>query len=42
MKIQIMEEIENSKHQLIGEILRDKGFLTKFQVNEILIYIQGL
>ncbi len=36
LKIQIIEEIENSKHQLIGEILRDKGYLTKSQVNEVL------
>ena len=42
MKIQIMEEIENSKHQLIGEILWDKGYLTKLQVNEVLISTRAL
>ena len=36
MKTQIMEEIKNSKHLLIGEILRDKGYLTKAQVREVL------
>ena len=36
MKIQIVEDVENTKHRLIGQILFEKGYLTGFQIDEVL------
>ena len=36
IKIQLLEEIGNSNHRLIGEILQDKGYLSQLQVKEVL------
>ena len=36
IKIQLLEEIGNSSHRLIGEILQDIGYLTQLQVKEVL------
>jgi hypothetical protein len=37
LKIQVIEELERSKHRLIGEILREKEYITASQVDEVLI-----
>ncbi len=37
LKIQVIEELESSKHRLIGEILREKEYITAGQVDEVLI-----
>lgn len=42
LKIQIIEELESSKHRLIGEILREKEYITAGQVDEVLILMDIL
>jgi hypothetical protein len=36
MKIQVYEDLEGGKHQLIGEILREEGYITTDQIDEVL------
>ena len=36
MKIQIVEDVENTRHRLIGQILFEKGYITGFQIDEVL------
>jgi len=36
MKIQVREDLEKTKHRLIGEILVDMGFMNPSQVDEVL------
>lgn len=36
LSIQATENVENNKHRIIGTILREKGYLTIDQINEIL------
>ncbi len=36
MKIQIKEDLEGPGHRLLGEILRQEGFMTTMQVDEVL------
>jgi len=36
IKIQVTENLKESKHRLIGEILRDQGYLTAIQTVEVL------
>jgi hypothetical protein len=37
IKIQVMEELEGAKRQLIGEILREKEYITNLQIDEVLL-----
>ena len=39
LSVQIMEELEESEHRLIGEILFDKQYLTAAQVKEVLRFL---
>jgi hypothetical protein len=39
MKIQIREELEGNKRRVIGVILRDKGYITITQVDEVLEFM---
>ena len=41
-KIQVMEEIENEKHRLIGAILFEQGYITLAQIEEVLESMQNL
>ena len=41
-KIQVMEEIENEKHSLIGAILLEQGYITLAQIEEVLESMQNL
>ena len=41
MKIQIEEDMQESSHRLIGEILLDMGFLNGKQVIEVLKILDG-
>ena len=34
MEIQVYGNIEDSKHRLIGEILREKGYITEPQIDD--------
>lgn len=36
LKIQVHENLKLSKHRLIGEILREKEYLTTAQINAVL------
>jgi hypothetical protein len=36
IKIQIVEDLDGSKHRLIGEILRGKKYITADQIDEVL------
>jgi hypothetical protein len=36
MRIQVLEDIKNGKHRLIGRILLEQGILTLTQVDEVL------
>ena len=36
MKVQILENIEGTDHRLIGQILWEKGYIDKDQINEVL------
>lgn len=36
MRIQVMEELEKEKHRLIGEILVEKGFMARHQIEKVL------
>jgi len=36
LKIQITENVESNKHRLIGSILREMGFMTVGQIDEVL------
>ncbi len=36
LSIQILEELEESRHRLIGEILFEKQYLTTAQIKEVL------
>jgi len=39
MKIQVYEDLENSKHRLIGEILQEKEYITAIQIDEVLRFM---
>jgi len=36
IKIQILEDLGDANHGLIGQILLEKGFITTHQINEVL------
>ena len=36
MKIQVYEDLEGSKHRLIGEILQDREHITADQIDKVL------
>ncbi|UCD32951.1 MAG: hypothetical protein JSV38_03475 [Desulfobacterales bacterium] len=36
VRIQVYEDLEGTKHRLIGEILRAKGYITTEQIDEVL------
>jgi hypothetical protein len=36
MEIQILENLDNSDHRLIGQILWEKGYIKTEQINEVL------
>ncbi len=36
MEIQVYGNIEGAKHRLIGEILREKGYITEPQIDDVL------
>jgi len=36
LKVQVHENLKQSKHRLIGEILRDEGHITTSQIKEVL------
>ncbi|UCD30846.1 MAG: hypothetical protein JSW04_15995 [Desulfobacterales bacterium] len=36
MQIQVYEDIEGTKHRLIGEILREKGYITEVQIDDVI------
>lgn len=36
IKIQIQGELKGAKHRLIGEILRDEGYITDIQIDKVL------
>jgi hypothetical protein len=36
MQIQVYEDLEGSKHRLIGEILHEKEYITAIQIDEVL------
>jgi hypothetical protein len=36
MKVQVFEGLEGDKHRLIGEILREKGYMTDDHIHEVL------
>ena len=36
LKIQVRENLNQSKHRLIGEILREKEYITTAQINTVL------
>jgi hypothetical protein len=36
IKIQVTENLEDSEHRLIGQILWEKGYLTTEQINEVI------
>jgi hypothetical protein len=40
LKTQVMEELEEGQHRLIGVILHDKGFITFLQLQEVLESLQ--
>ena len=35
MQTQVYEDLEGTKHRLIGEILREKGYITEFQIDDV-------
>ncbi len=37
LKIQVMEELGGAKRRLIGEILREKEYITNLQIDEVLL-----
>lgn len=39
LSTQIMEELEESEHRLIGEILLEKEYLTNAQIKEVLKFL---
>ena len=36
MQIQVYEDIAGTKHRLIGEILREKGYITEVQIDDVI------
>ena len=36
IQIQVYEDLEGAKHRLIGEILREKGYITEFQIDDVI------
>ena len=36
MKVQVFEDLEGANHRLIGEILREKGYMTNDQIHDVL------
>lgn len=36
LEIQVTENIRNGEHRFVGEILCDKGHITKLQINDVL------
>ena len=36
MKTQILEDLEDAKHRLIGQILFEKRYMTNMQIKEVL------
>lgn len=41
-KVQVMEEIEEGKHRLIGVILFEQGHITMAQIDEVIESLQTL
>jgi len=39
MKFQVYEDLEGSKHRLIGEILLEKEYITAIQIDEVLKFM---
>ena len=39
MKTQVYEDLEGSKHRLIGEILKEKEYITTIQIDEVLKFM---
>ena len=39
MEIQILENLDNSDHRLIGQILWEKGYIKTEQINEVLKFM---
>lgn len=39
MKTQVYEDLEGSKHRLIGEILQEKEYITTIQIDEVLKFM---
>ena len=36
MQIQIVDELKGAKHRLVGEILREKEYITDTQIDEVI------
>ena len=36
VQIQIVDELKGAKHRLVGEILRDKGYMTDTQIDIVI------
>ena len=36
LKIQVIEDLEDIQHRLIGQILLEKGYITNMQISEVL------
>lgn len=39
LSIQVMEELEESEHRLIGQILFEKDYMTAVQIKEVLAFL---
>ena len=42
LKIQVMEEINEGQHRLIGEILNDQGLMTVSQISDVVESLKWL
>ena len=42
LTIQVLEELEDDKRRLIGEILLEKGYITTDQIEEVLDFLKML
>ena len=42
LTIQVLEELEDDKRRLIGEILLEKGYITTDQIEEVLDFLSML
>lgn len=36
MKVQIVEDLENAEHRLVGQILWERGYISTEQIKEVL------